>query len=216
MDGTLIDSEPLWEIAEQEGFKKSGLKLSVEKQKETKGLSTIDAVKFWLKDQKFTNSTHEAIAADINRIAEDLIISRGKLMPGVIDVLNDLKEKGLPIAIASSSSIKIIEDVVLSHKLEFYFDILHSGDNERVGKPHPGIFISTADRLNVDPAYCVVFEDSVNGIKAAKSAGMKVVAFICDHLNDHYKFDMADMKLESFHNFGSSEYEQLELLMKNH
>jgi sugar-phosphatase len=214
MDGTLVDSEPLWKEAELEVFNKSGLEISERKLIDARGLQTLDAVKFWLNNLKFKGMSPDQLASQINSRAEELILEKGKMMPGAIDALKFLKGKGLPLAVASSSSMHLIKHVVRIHQLDLYFDLLFSGDDEPNGKPHPGIFLSTARKLNINPRYCVVFEDSVNGILAAKAAKMKVVALLNDSKTEDTKYDMADLKLESFHNFGSSEYEYLELLMK--
>ncbi len=214
MDGTLIDSETLWMVAEREVFSREGFQLSEEKFRDGRGLPTLDAVKFWLGDQEPDESTVLKIVSDINNKAEELILERGSLMSGVVQVLEFFNSKGLPMAVASSSKMNLIQGVISNHKLEDFFKLLYSGDSELVGKPHPGIFLSVARELKVDPQSCIVFEDSVNGIRSAKAAQMKVVAFLSDGNTEDTKYDIADMKLESFHNFGPSEYEYLELQMK--
>ncbi|MBN2523136.1 MAG: hexitol phosphatase HxpB [Bacteroidales bacterium] len=214
MDGTLVDSEPLWKEAELEVFHNSGLEISERYLIDARGLPTLDAVKFWLNNLKYEGISPDLLASQINSRAEELILGKGKIMPGAIDALKFLKDKGLPLAVASSSSMHLIKHVVRIHQMDLYFDLLFSGDDEPHGKPHPGIFLSAARKLNIDPRYCVVFEDSVNGIFAAKAAKMKVVALLNDSKKEDTKYEMADLKLESFHNFGNSEYEYLELLMK--
>lgn len=216
MDGTLVDSEPLWKEAEIDIFNRAGLKLSEEKLQDSRGMPTLDAVKFWLNDLDIENNSPSKLASEINIKAEELILSKGKIMPGAIEVLEFFNRKSMPMAIASSSGMSLIEGVVKKHHLEGYFNLLYSGDAEPVGKPHPGIFLSTARELKVDPCFCVVFEDSVNGILSAKAANMKVIAFLSDGNTEDTKYDIADMKLESFYNFGNAEYEYLELLMKKH
>jgi sugar-phosphatase len=136
-------------------------------------------------------------------------------MSGADKVLEFLYGNGIPLAIASSSRMNFIKTIVKNHGLEEFFQLLWSVENEPVGKPHPGIFLSVAARMNVDPQKCVVFEDSVNGMLSAKAANMKVVAFLSDGNSEDTKYDIADMKLESFHNFGPREYIYLELLMKS-
>ena len=216
MDGTLVDSEPLWKEAEIDVFNRAGLKLSEEKLQDARGMPTLDALNFWLSDLDIENKVILKLESDINSKAEELILEKGRIMPGALEVLEFFNSKGLPMAIASSSGMSLIENVVRKHKLEIFFQLLYSGDSEPVGKPHPGIFISTARELKVDSKFCIAFEDSVNGILSAKAANMKVIAFLSDGDPKDTKYDIADMKLESFHNFGNSEYEYLELLMKKH
>ncbi len=216
MDGTLIDSEPLWKEAEIEVFKRAGLHLTEKMLQDDLGLSTIDAVKFWLADLECDKESYNQLTRDINEKAEEMIQKKGKIMPGVDKVLEFFKRNDLPMAVASSSRMSLIESVVKKHGLGKYFQLLYSADNEPLGKPHPGIFLSVAAKMNVDPKCCVVFEDSVNGILSAKAAQMKVVAFLSNGNRKDTKYNIADMKLESFHNFGIAEYECLKLQMKNH
>ncbi|MGD2036026.1 MAG: HAD-IA family hydrolase [Bacteroidales bacterium] len=214
MDGTLIDSEPLWKEAEIEIFNRAGIALAEDKLIDARGLPTIDAVRFWLTEITLKGISVEQIAGNINQRAEELIIERAELMPGLKDVLNLFQEKGIPMAIASSSALDLIRQVVSSHHLGDFFDLLYSGEVEPAGKPHPGIFLSVAEKLQATPENCVVFEDSLNGIKAARAAGMKVVAFLGDAGTNRKEYDIADLKLQSFHNFGNEEYKYLESLMK--
>lgn len=79
------------------------------------------------------------------------------------------------MAIASSSSMKIIENVVQKLEIAKYFAVIHSAEFESYGKPHPQVFISTAQKLRVNPEECIVFEDSKYGMIAALAARMKVI-----------------------------------------
>lgn len=215
MDGTLIDSEPLWKEAETAVFKRAGFRLTEEMLEDALGLRTIDAVKFWLEEFDSDVGSCLEMAGDIDKKAEELILEKGKIMPGAKRVLEFFRSYDLPMAIASSSRMSFIESVVKKHDLEKYFQLLYSVDSEPVGKPHPGIFLSAAAKMNVDPKQCIVFEDSVNGMVSAKAANMKVVAFLSPGNSADTKYDIADMKLESFHNFGTAEFEYLESHMKN-
>lgn len=101
------------------------------------------------------------------------------------------------MAIASSSSYKIIQAVTDKLNIAQYFNIIHSAEEERYGKPHPGIFISAAHKLGVDTARCIVIEDSYNGVLAGLSARMKVVAIPdVKHYNTG-KFNLASMEAGS-------------------
>ena len=85
--------------------------------------------------------------------------------------------------------------------LEKYFLVTRSGQHEKVGKPHPQIFISAAQALHVYPTECVVFEDSLNGILAAKAARMFCVAIPDVHRFDDPGMVIADIKLKSLVDF---------------
>jgi mannitol-1-/sugar-/sorbitol-6-/2-deoxyglucose-6-phosphatase len=97
-------------------------------------------------------------------------------MPGVIPLLQALAQTDLKLAIASSSSMSLIQAVVQKLRIETYFDVLWSAEYESFGKPHPTIFLSTAHKLAISPNDCWVIEDSINGVIAAKAARMKCLA----------------------------------------
>ena len=88
-----------------------------------------------------------------------------------------LKEHDIPTAVASSSPIEFIETNISNLGFNDYFQFLLSGNEVTNGKPAPDIYLAAAKRLNVMPQDCVVLEDSHNGVKAAKSAGMTCIGF---------------------------------------
>ena len=97
------------------------------------------------------------------------------MAPELVRLLETLR---LPLAVASSSPTSLIE-VVLDHlDLREAFRVVVSAENERLGKPDPAVFLTAARRLGVAPGRCVVFEDSEAGVRAARAAGMVVVALI--------------------------------------
>ena len=92
------------------------------------------------------------------------------LMKGVRESLHFFQSKGVRLALASSSYMKQIHAVVNTFGLAQYFDVIYSAEYEEHGKPHPGVYITTAQRLEVAPSECLAIEDSLNGIIAAKAA----------------------------------------------
>ncbi|MGC9356107.1 MAG: HAD family hydrolase, partial [Mariniphaga sp.] len=98
-------------------------------------------------------------------------------MPGVEQLIRKLKEKGISLALASSSYPDVIEIILQKTGLKKYFDSVVSSQMAGASKPEPDIFLFTAKKLGVAPEKCIVIEDSTNGIAAAKSAGMYCVAF---------------------------------------
>ena len=201
MDGILIDSEPLWKIAEIEAFAKVGLNTTERDFEESVGLRIDEVVKLWHAKVKWTSKTVKEVADDIVNILIREIGTQGKELPGVTNLLKDLKTKGYKIGLATSSYKRII-DVVL-HKLNIgeYFDICHSAEHEIHGKPHPSVFITTAEKLGVPTTDCLVFEDSLNGVIAAKAARMKVIA-VPEYSNTYNsKLVVADKIIDSLANF---------------
>jgi sugar-phosphatase len=111
-------------------------------------------------------------------------------------------EQNLKLALASSSFLRIINAVIKRLKLGKYFSIVHSAEFEEYGKPHPAIYINSAKQLGVAPTQCLAFEDSFNGLVAARAARMKAVAV---PEQEHYhlpKFEIAHLKLNTLKAFG--------------
>lgn len=213
LDGTLIDSEPLWQEAEIELFSREGLQLTREDCLKTTGLPSIEAVKYWYK--KIENPSKEAalLTQELNNSVVELLKEKVELKPGVIENLDLWKSKDLPMGIASASSMAHIKAVVEKFSLNKYFQLIYSGDFEQYGKPHPGVYISACEKLKIDPVYSVAFEDSFNGMLSAKSARMKVVALLDEGQYNESKYDFSDLKIESHLDFNDSRYKDIESLM---
>lgn len=94
------------------------------------------------------------------------------LKPGIRELLTFLKEQKLKCAVASSTRLKVVEDQLKAADLYDCFDRITGGDKVTHSKPHPEIFLTTAEALNVPPENCAVIEDSHSGIRAAFAAGM--------------------------------------------
>jgi sugar-phosphatase len=176
MDGVLIDSEPLWKIAEIEGFGKVGINLTQTDCEETVGLRIDEVVRLWHKKVGWNNKSIEAVSDDIVDILIREIYAQGKTLSGVHEALELFKSEGYKIGLATSSYQRIIHAVLDKLGIEKYFDEVHSAEFETLGKPHPAVFLTTAAKLDIHPHDCLVIEDSFNGVLAAKSARMKVVA----------------------------------------
>lgn len=175
MDGLLVDSEPYWKIAEKICFGKLGLTLTDELLRQVMGFRLNEVVEHWYNYQPWGEKNFEAVEADILETVKQLIADNANALPGVVDTLKLCKANGYKIALASSSAMSLINVVVDKLNIRQYFDLLVSAENEPYGKPHPSVFLTTANQLNVLPTECLVFEDSVNGMVAAKAARMKCI-----------------------------------------
>jgi sugar-phosphatase len=122
-------------------------------------------------------------------------------LPGVIQTLELCKSNGYKIALASSSAMSLINVVVDKLNIRHYFDLLVSAEFEPYGKPHPSVFITTANQLNVLPTECLVFEDSVNGMIAAKAARMKCIVVPEAEKQQEPYWQLANQKLKTLEDF---------------
>ena len=113
-------------------------------------------------------------------------LARRGIMPvaGVIAFVDALVSSGVPRAVATSATRGDLERVIGALGLRERFEVLVTADDVRWGKPHPEVYLKAAARLGVDPGACVVFEDAVVGVQAARAAGMRVIGVATAHTSD--------------------------------
>ena len=209
LDGVIIDSEPFWKIAEKKVFKTVGIELTTEMCSQTTGLDNMSTVMHWYSFKPWKNKSTEQVASEIIDEVMMLIHQKGEAKQGVKKVIDFFNELSLPLAVASSSDMKMIHAVLEIIKLKDKFAAIHSSEYEDFGKPHPAVYISAARKLKAKPENCLAFEDSFYGALAAKSARLKVVAVLDrkDYLSS--RFDFTDLKMETLDSFGMKEFEIL-------
>ena len=194
MDGLLIDSEPLWRLAEIEVFGTVGLELTDEQCEETTGLRIDEVVAVRHAEHPWETPSQTVI---VNRIVDrliELVLERGEALSGVEYALDRCRTEGLQLALASSSPRRIIDATLERLGLTDAFEVIASAEDDRYGKPHPAVFLRTASLLGVAPTECLVFEDSLNGVIAAKAARMICVA-VPERVDA--RFTIADLVLGS-------------------
>jgi HAD superfamily hydrolase (TIGR01509 family) len=196
MDGVLIDSEPLWQDAEIEIFPTVGLHLTREMCRRTMGLRIDQVVRYWHEQHPWDEpSEGEMVRRVVMRVARS-IQEGAELLPGAREVLLLVREKGLAAALASSSFRPLVDAVLDHFQLRHHFEAIVSGDEEPRGKPDPSIFLTAAARLDLHPDKCLAIEDSPNGIRAARAAGMTCVAILTPHASAQ-ELHEADLILDS-------------------
>jgi sugar-phosphatase len=176
MDGLLVDSEPIWHEVEIDVFGRHGVPLTVERCLETKGMFLGDAVEHWYARYPWSGASRQDVAIEIVEAMARRLETAVELKPGASHALEFCARRGALLAVASSSPRRLIDAVVRRFGLAERFAVVHSGEDEVVGKPDPAIFLTTSCLLDVAPDACVVFEDSAAGVLAAKGAGMACVA----------------------------------------
>ncbi len=197
MDGVIIDSEPLWQIAEKQVFDTIGITLTTEMCRQTIGLRTDEVIRYWFDRQPWESKSLEQVEAELLAEVEILIVERGQAMAGLQAILDQIRGSDLRLTIASSSPKKLIQSVITKFGLGDYFESCYSGFDVPNGKPDPAVYLAAAAGLGLAPANCLAIEDSLAGIRSARSAGMKVIAVPEPESYDHGKFDIADMKVRS-------------------
>jgi HAD superfamily hydrolase (TIGR01509 family) len=205
MDGLLIDSEPFWRIAEIGAFKKIGCELTDQLLEQTMGMRNDEVVKYWVEHFQIENANYGQIELNILASVQEQVESSGKTLPFVIETLDFFKKQQIPIALASSSPLGIIQSVVDTLGIEKYFKVMCSAEFEEYGKPHPAVFLAAANYLRVEPNTCLVFEDSINGVIAAKAAKMKCIAVPAAFQINNSKFSIADLVVNNLGEFLENE-----------
>ena len=201
MDGLLIDSEPFWSRAFKDAFKTLGVKITYQDMLEIRGFRPSESVKHLYLKYRAKGALEKDIEALLFADMIAMIKSEAKLLPGVHHAFEVCKQALLPMAIASSAPDKIIGTAVDSLDIRKFFDHIHSAEYEPYGKPHPGIFITTAGLLGVAPNECLVFEDAPAGVLAAKAAKMKCIAVPEAGLENNPFIKTADIVIGSLEEF---------------
>lgn len=197
MDGLLIDSEPFWEEAEIETLAAIGVPLTHEMKKQTTGLRADEVVQYWYSRYPWKFPTKkEVVTLIVARIVE-LVKAKGLPHDGALKAVESCTTAKIPIAIASSSHAVIIDAVLNKLAIAGAMQVVYSAEHEEYGKPHPGVYLTTARLLGVDPVDCVALEDSPNGVLAAKAARMKCIAVPDEYLRNDKVFCIADRVLDS-------------------
>lgn len=191
MDGVIIDSEPLWEKTERTLLGRRGIEYNPTYRDRIVGLNQRDSGRLLKETFNLPEEVQDIIDERIE-ILLGLYDQELELVPGLIPLLKELKENGLLLALASSSPERVIRAVLDRFSLKGFFPVVVSGDSVRLGKPHPDIYLHTAKELGVHPRECAVIEDSINGLRSAKEAGMISIA-IPDKRLDRNGFKMADL-----------------------
>ena len=194
LDGTVIDSTEChyktWALT----LEKHGYSLSREKFKAHYGKNTQTALPIYLGFEPDPNLA-ENIQQEKEELFRQIMPKESRLVPGVISWLAAADDAGFMQAIASSASMKNITAMLKAHNLLGYFDLLVSGAN-LPAKPHPAVFLAAAEHLDQLPENCIVIEDSVAGVEAAKNAGITCVAVVTSHSKSQLK--VADMVVDDF------------------
>lgn len=203
MDGLLIDSEPLWRIAETRVMNAIGVPMVEEDGFLTMGLRTDEVVEFWYARHPWETPSKTEIEGAIVGGVIALVEERGEALPGAVEAVRSVHAAGYKVGLASSSAMDIIEAILNKIGLRDDFQVLQSAEHEPYGKPHPAVYIECARSLGVAPASCLALEDSPAGVLAAKAAKMTCIAIPPHELRDDGRYCIADLQLDSIEQFSA-------------
>ena len=197
MDGVIIDSEPIHSRVKMDTFAHFGIPFHEEDLARYMGRTSNAIFGETLAKEGRTDIKPEDMAA--YKHAHYLeILQSGEIAPvkGSVELIKSLHEAGFPLALATSSNVRVMNTVLDAFGIRPYFSSILSGGELTESKPHPAIYLISAERLGVKPAECLVIEDTTNGIMAAKRAGMNCVAYRNPH-SGNQDLSLADEIVDS-------------------
>ncbi len=196
MDGVLIDSEVLWADKEFKLFSKQLAGWTRDRQRELAGRSIegiYELMRSWYPDLPYDREGFIGLYKDF---AAHIYAVETKMNPGAEELITGLHEKGVRTALATSTSRKQLEIVVERFGLERLFELMITATEvDGRGKPAPDIYLHTLEKLELQPSQAVAVEDTSNGIKAAKAAGLYCIGYVSDPVYDRSE---ADIVVEEF------------------
>ena len=183
MDGVLLDSEPLHYEAVRLILAEQGVEFPLEDYFRYLG-TTLTSTWDDLCERYPITMPFEQFEARYNADVLAQYQAGAPLIEGARELVGELRDAGVPIAVASSSHREWVEAALTGAGLREYFDQTTAGDEVSMGKPSPEIYLKAAQKLGFDPASCVAIEDAPAGVESANAAGMKVVLVRSQLTND--------------------------------
>jgi HAD superfamily hydrolase (TIGR01509 family) len=175
LDGVLADSEPWWNEIDAKLLAEHGIKYRGEYHQNVLGVSYRLAVEFYKKAFHLSAPTEEMMRRR-GQIAVDFFTHRVGLFPSVKNVLEQLRDIRVRLAVATSSVSASARPFLDRHELTTFFDIIVTGEEVERGKPFPDVYTATSEKLGVAAGACLVIEDALSGVAAARAARMRVAA----------------------------------------
>lgn len=178
MDGVLINTEPMHYKIWKETFRRRGVNVEYDHYKECIGSTAAYLMDLIYKYYQVDFREDFSIRQEMMNVKNEIINKEGfPQIEGVPEMLRRLRKSGFTMAVASSSPQYYIEQAMKAMKVEKCFDLLFSGERVENPKPAPDVFLAAAERIGLKPEECLVVEDSTNGCRAAKAAGMVCLGY---------------------------------------
>jgi len=176
LDGTLIDSMSLWRRVDHEFLSKRGIEVPADLFDHLpQGNSFIQTAQYF-RDRFGLSDSVEGIMREWTDMVSWHYSHDVRLKPGAYAMVQGMKRHGIPVGLGTSNSYELAERVLSLNGIWDCFDAVVTGDMHLMGKPFPDIYLRTAQLLDLPPQACVVVEDTITGVQAAKRAGMTALA----------------------------------------
>jgi len=195
LDGTIIDSESQWGMAFLQVLNELGVRPGEDHH--IRGLSIKSnwqeiLAKYDIKTDKTSEELETLTYLEYAKLIPEI-----KLNDGVLEFMDVLSERGLPLALATSANWEVADKIINYFKLNDRFESITTIEEVVSPKPAPDIFLLASEKLGIDPVDCLVIEDSLPGVTAAHEAGMKVIAINSDEERED-ELNEADLVVQGF------------------
>lgn len=184
LDGLMFNTEEVFHYAGDELLKRRGHRMTRELLSRMMGRRAQESFAMLIEELELLE-TVDVLLGEAETIFEAMLETQLAPMPGLFELLEELEERRLPKAVATSSARPYLERILSRFGLLERFHFTLTAADVTHGKPHPEIYLRAAERLKLSPAELMVFEDSETGSKAAAAAGAFVVAVPHDYSRDH-------------------------------
>lgn len=203
LDGVIVSTEKNHYEAWRETAKKLGISFSEEDNEGLKGVNRVDSLKEILKlgNKNVNSEAFESLLVFKNNMYLDSIstLSEANLLPGVDALLRKAQSMGVKIGLGSSS--KNAPMILERLGIKSFFDVIIDGNGVTHPKPHPEVFLNGAKALGFHPSECLVFEDALSGVTAAKEGGFLSIGVgnpLLQHVADVYLNNLTEFRLEAY------------------
>jgi sugar-phosphatase len=210
MDGLLIDSEPCWQEAGMETLLEFKVTLTPVQYHHTTGLRTREWLDYWFSHFGIGKERIPAAEAALHRSVIEKIKTKAAPLPGVKEIIGFFRSRGFHVGLATSSPLSLVNVVTEKLDIADCFEAVASAEHLPYGKPHPQVYMDCAEALSVSPLQCLAFEDSFNGLIAAKAARMKCAVIPVADQAHLPKWGAADLRLTSLLDFTDQHLKSLQ------
>ncbi len=206
MDGVVADTATLHFRAWQAAFAERGVRFTKEDFQRTFGQRNDNIIRSVM-GEDVPDKEMQAISGEKEEKFRTEARRHVAAFPGVLPLMQALRERGFRMAVASSAPVENLRLLIEKLDIGRYLDAVVTAEDVARGKPDPQIFLLAAERLGVPPQDCVVIEDAVAGVAAAKRAGTRCIAVTNTHPREHLK--EADLVVESLEQVSADRIERL-------
>ena len=184
MDGTLLDSIRWWNRLGLDYLAEKGIKGPDDLNRRIMAMSVMEASEYLIRTYDL-KETPEEVAAEMERRVEQRYQQEIGLCPGVLPLLEGMKEKGISMCVATATSLKLARPALERNGILKYFDFLLDCHMAGAEKTSPNIFLMAAERFRARPGECAVIEDSPFAVRTAREAGFWTIGVFEPVMQDH-------------------------------